>query len=253
MTNVIPPRTGLRPYPNDPNLFKLDEFLAGPLPTVPAKYSRDLLAGSKWGYLGNDRYGDCYFAGVGHYEMLMNKVEKRPFTLTDQQVIDAYLKYTGGADNGTNPIEAMNQWRRNGLWGRPPIKAYLAGDQNRFGVEIPLIDYMFGSCGLAVALPAAAQNYWGSWPKPPADWQTNPRWRPWSWGGHYVITHGYDKAAKTVDIVTWGQGHWKVPYEFLAAYLVGTFAVISPDWFNKNQKTPQGFDTAKLEKTLAAL
>src|SRR4051812_26329566 len=101
MTGPQIPRTGLRPWPHDPNLFKLGDYLAGPLPTVPAKYSRDLLANQRWGYLGNDRWGDCYFAGQGHYEMLMNKVEKRPFELTDKQVVDAYLKYTGGADNGT--------------------------------------------------------------------------------------------------------------------------------------------------------
>lgn len=253
MTGPQIPRTGLRPWPHDPNLFKLDDFLEATLPKVPAKYSRALLVDQKWGYLGNDRYGDCYFAGQGHYEMLMNKVEKRPFTLSDQAVIDAYLKYTGGSDNGTDPLEALRQWRKDGLWGRPPITAFLSGDPSKYAEQVPLIDYMFGTCGLAIGLPAAVQSYWGYWPKPPADWQSNPRWRPWSWGGHYVITHGYDKAAKTVDIVTWGKGEWKVPFEFLAAYLVGTFAVISPDWLNKNKKTPQGFDTAKLEKTLASL
>lgn len=253
MTHIVP-RTGLRPWAHDPNLFKLNEYVeATKLPTVPATHNRTLGAGKNWGMLGNDRYGDCYFAGQGHYEMLMNKVEKRSFNLTDQQVIDAYFAYTGGSDDGTDPVEALGQWRKNGLWGRPPITAYLSGDPAKFAEEVPLIDYMFGTCGLAIALPSAIQTNWGFWPIPPADWNTNPKWRPWSWGGHYVITHGYNKTEKYVNIVTWGQNNWRVPFEFLQSYLVGTFAVVSPDWLNKNQKTPQGFNIDKLQKTLASL
>lgn len=254
MTDIpMPNRTGLRPWPHDPHLFKLGALQTGPAPKVPNSHRRELLSSQKWKILGNDQYGDCYFAGQGHYEMLINKVQRHKFTLTDQQVIDAYMTYTGGSDDGTDPLEALRQWRRQGLWGRPPIKAFLGGDPSKFATEIPLIDFVFGTCGLAFALPNAIQRAWGSWPTPPADWQTNPDWAPWSWGGHYVITHGYNMKEKWIEIVTWGQGRWRVPFAFCEAYLAGTFAVITPEWFNKAQKTPQGFDTKQLDQWLGAL
>lgn len=254
MTDVaMPNRTGLRPWPHDPHLFKVADLATGTLPKIPKTHRRELSAGQPWKMLGNDNYGDCYFAGNGHYEMLMNKIERRKFTLGDQAVVDAYLAYTGGADNGTDPLEAMRQWRRQGLWGRPPIKAFLGGDPSKFATEIPLIDYVFGSCGLAFALPNAIQRAAGSWPAPPADWQTNPDWQPWSWGGHYVISHGFNLTKKFIEIVTWGEGRWQVPFAFCEAYLVGTFAVISPDWFSKANKTPQGFDVTMLNQWLGKL
>lgn len=239
---------GLQPKQHDEHAFQLRAFVPTP-PTVPKTHDRKL--GTPWQMLGNDQYGDCAFAAKGHATMLWEHVERRIATVTSAQVVADYLHYTGGPDTGTDPDEMMRQWRQEGAFGTPPITAYLSLSMSKAVVDIPIADYLFGTCFLGVALPKAVQDDDGSWPLPPAGWQTLPAWRPYSWGGHMVMTHGY--TTKGCKIVTWGQDEWFVPWEFVRAYLTCAYAVITPAWLNSKQHSPQGLDLSALKTALGKL
>jgi hypothetical protein len=54
------------------------------LPIPPARFGHGTLFHSTgWGTLGNDRYGDCVFAGGAHEVMLTNKLAGRTVTFDD--------------------------------------------------------------------------------------------------------------------------------------------------------------------------
>ena len=71
------------------------EYLGGALPTPV--YPIDVTHGiSDWGMLGNDQYGDCVPAAWSHDRML---ADPRP-TITADEVVQLYLTYDHGADDG---------------------------------------------------------------------------------------------------------------------------------------------------------
>lgn len=246
--NAPPRRLGMQPKVQDENAFRFRTFVNVDRAKVPASHDRKL--GRDWQMLGNDRYGDCADVARAHGIMIMSHVEKKPFTVTTDDVVKDYLAYSPN-DDGTDPDAMMSMWRQSGPWGTQPIKAYLSLSLGTAVLDIPRADYLFGSCYMGIALPRAVQDAWGSWPKPPSKWQTDPAWAPYSWGGHMVMTHGYH--TKGVKIVTWGKDEWLVPWEFVRAYLMCAYAVIHPIWFNKKSKTPQGLDEAALNRELSSL
>lgn len=93
-----PPRTaglrGLLPQRQGPERYAIKwaheyALLAGPV------YPIDVGQGiTDWGMLGNDTYGDCGPAAVAHERMLAHGVP------TAQDVIDIYLAYDHGQDQG---------------------------------------------------------------------------------------------------------------------------------------------------------
>ena len=57
--------------------FKFSDFAASiTLPQTPSRFGHGN-AYSNWQMLGNDRYGDCVWAGAAHEHMLLNKVVHR--------------------------------------------------------------------------------------------------------------------------------------------------------------------------------
>lgn len=241
----------MRPKRHDPHAFKLRNLADVAAIPVPLTHTRSL--GRPWRMLANDRYGDCAFAAFAHAAMLWGHVERRNVEPTDQAVVDAYLAYTGGPDTGTDPDEMLALARKGPLiaGAGPAIHAYASIDPANARHDLPFVDYVFGTALLAFALPIAAEPFDGSWPVPPANWQLDATWQPYSWGGHMVLTHGY--TTRGVKIVTWGKDAWLVPWRFLDAYLVGAWAVVTPAWLNANRKTPQGLDVPRLDAELGRL
>lgn len=242
-------RLGMLAKRHDPRALKLRNLVDTAAVKVPATHTRKL--GRAWQILGNDRYGDCAFAAMAHAAMLWGHVERHEVNPTADDVVRRYLAYTGGPDLGTDPDEMLALYRREGVFGGPPLKAYMSVDPANCRADVPRVDYVFGTALLAFALPAAVGSSWGSWPAPPVGWQQAQPWQPYSWGGHMVMSSGY--TTRGVKIVTWGKADWLVPWEFCDAYLVGVWACVTTAWLNANRKSPQGLDVARLEAELARL
>lgn len=252
LLNLPDRKLGMQPKAHDENAFRFRAFVNVDKAKVPTSHVRHLATGEEWQMLGNDRYGDCADVARAHGIKIYSHVQRRkPFSISDDQVVQDYLGYAP-QDDGTDPDAMMAMWRKTPVWGTEPILAYLSVSMHTAVLDIPRVDYLFGTCYLAFAMPAAVEPEWGSWPVPPPEWKTDPRWSPYSWGGHMVMTHGFSR--KGVKIVTWGKGDWFVPWEFCRAYLVGAWAVVHPMWLStKAKRTSTGLDEAALGRELAGL
>jgi hypothetical protein len=219
------------------------------LPSPPVTYSWSAKV-KKWGMMKNDTIGDCTIAAAGHLIEEWTADNGKLFTPTDTQIIQAYSAITGynpktGAnDNGAVETDVLNYWRKSGIAGHK-IFAYAGlepGNHNHVQDSV----YLFGGCYIGLALPVSAQSQ-NVWSVPPGG--ATGQGAPGSWGGHAVPVVAYDNS--TLTIVTWGQLK-KMTWGFWDAYCDESYAIISPDFLNKN-KAPNGFDLAALTSDLKAI
>jgi hypothetical protein len=91
-------------------------IVAGALPKAPA--SMPVPDFSDWGVLGNSQFGDCGPAALQHLmEAAATDTGKTETWPTDQQVIDYYLAYTGGQDDGVVLSQYLAYVRTRGYYG----------------------------------------------------------------------------------------------------------------------------------------
>ena len=183
-------KLGKQPAAPKPTDFKFSEFAATiKLPTVPSRFGHGS-AYSDWKMLGNDRYGDCVWAGAAHEHMLINKVVHGidvPFD--DTAVLGDYAAATGfdpndpSTDNGTDVHQALDYRRKIGIADahgvRHQIGAYVSLDPKNWE-HLEQAAYIFGAVGIGFEFPASAMD------------QFNAH-QPWDYvpgskieGGHYV-------------------------------------------------------------------
>lgn len=178
----------------------LMKYVKGVLPVAPPEF--DGVTGAKIAMFGNDRYGDCTFAGVANLLMICAKHEGREIEISEQQVIDAYLTFTDGQDEGAVETDVL---------------ALLTSVGVQFGIDVekiavwasvPVRDFeackslmsVFWALYLGVSLPVSAQNQevWDVGPNTDGDFA------PGSWGGHCLLA-GIYKADNELGLVTWGE------------------------------------------------
>ena len=97
-------------------ILKLDKLRElGPLPTEWDAHAA--VGGVDDDFMfGNDEYGCCVKSAFAHQTLTFEKFEQG--TLIDiarQEVIDEYLRESGGADSGLYLTLAMKDWRNHGL------------------------------------------------------------------------------------------------------------------------------------------
>lgn len=105
--------------------------------------------GNKWPILGNDRYGCCTFSGIVRIGMARAVAQGKTLPITDKDVIDAYLNYTGGVDSGGSPLEVLNYMRVHGINGYK-VLAFARVNSLREGRSAL---QTFGSLYVAASLP----------------------------------------------------------------------------------------------------
>lgn len=220
MSERIPGRLGRMPAKRPDGLHMLAYYQTNPLPPAPATLG--VPAVSEWFMLGNDKYGDCTFAGAYHAKMAVAQIDGITESfLTDQQVVEDYLQYTNGADQGAVEADLLQYWQTQGLFGEK-IPAYAPTDHKDFD-EIKSVVNTFGFCYLGILVPAPCQQQFAEH-KPweltgtPADQQIM--------GGHCVIVVGYDE--NYFYVVTWGEIQ-AVSYQWMQVYLEETWAIITPE------------------------
>ena len=244
-------KLGLRPFTQDPRDLKFATYRTGaPLPKRPAHFGHENLV-DQWQMLGNDRYGDCVWAGAAHETMLWNAMAGRTVTFTEQGVLSDYAACTGfdpatGAnDNGTDMRAAMKYRQKTGVVDaegvRHKIGAYVwiaPGNYDHFLEAV----WLFGACPIGIQVPQSAMEQFQSE-------------KPWEVvagspieGGHYIP----GVADRTYpEIVTWARVQ-PMTRAFYLKYCDAACAVISEEML-VNGKSPEGFDLAALRGDLARL
>lgn len=224
---------------------------AAALPMPPAAFGHETLI-SSWPMLGNDRYGDCVWAGAAHETMLLAKEAGKSVIFTDTNVLSDYAAATGfnandpSTDQGTDLQEAASYRRKTGIIDatdcRHAIANYLAlepGDMK----NLLLAAYMF-IAGVGLQLPASAldqaarNQVWDVVPGSP------------NAGGHYVPLLGR-RADGLLVFVSWGNIQLATE-RFVQTYCDEAIAYLSEEDLT-NRKSPDGFDYVTLAADLARL
>jgi len=250
----LPLKLGKTPARPGAMTFKLAKYLeAIKLPTPPQVFGHQALVGASWQMLGNDKYGDCVWAGADHETMLWNKEAGTAVSFNDKAALSDYAAVTGfdpsdpSTDKGTDMVVAASYRRKTGVIDakgkRHKVAAYLAikiGDTD----QLALAMYLFGVAGIGIKFPASAMTQFNAG-------------KPWDVvagakieGGHYIPGVGRDKNGNIV-VVTWGKLQLMTP-KFFKTYCDEVVTYISVEDL-KNGTTPEGFKLAQLQADLNAL
>jgi len=205
-------------------LHMLAFYQQNPLPKAPESVPVPNV--SNWGVLGNDKYGDCTFAGIVHAKMANAAVlgiqEAFP---SDDEVVQAYLGYTNGQDHGAVEADLLQSWQTNGFFGSK-LTAYAPTDHADFDELRSVID-SYGLAYIGVQLPVTfqqqfMQNQPWDLTGTPADNQIE--------GGHCIILVGYDQ--DHVQCITWGKVQ-QITWRWLQNYMEESWALITPEIVEK--------------------
>jgi hypothetical protein len=227
--------------PARPHL-KANRFLdSGKLPAPPAAVDW-LKPVPSWPMYGNDNWGDCVFAEIGHAEQQISLLgQGAEVRVTNADVLGGYSVVTGfnadagppgdnPTDQGTFVQDALAWWRKTGIAGHQ-ILAYAYVDPSDLTLVKQCID-IFGSVSIGFNFPASAMTQFN-------------RGLPWEpvagsaiQGGHCVMVGGYD--AKYLNVVTWGALQ-KMSYAFWAQYCDEAWVVIDDEMVNR--MTSKSFST----------
>jgi hypothetical protein len=211
-----------------------------------------------WGMLGNDRFGDCVFAGSAHEQELIANLAAggvtgqmvTPFSeksvLSDYSAVTGFNLATGENDNGTNVHEALDYRIKTGLLDangkRHKIAAYVALEPGNLE-HLREALFIFSAVGIGFEVPISAQEQYA-------------RNEVWSIvpgaeveGGHYVPLVGVP-AVGNLACVTWGRRQVMTD-SFYKMYCDEAYCYITREELQAKSKTNWGgFSWKDLEEDL---
>jgi hypothetical protein len=249
-------KLGKQPAAPSPHDFKFADFASTiKLPTMPSRFGHGN-AYADWKMFGNDRYGDCVWAGAAHEHMLLNKVVHQvDVSFDDDTVLGDYAAATGfnpndpGSDNGTNVHDALDYRRKIGIADasgkRHQIGAYVSLDPKNWQ-HLEQAAYIFGAVGIGFEFPASAMDQFNA----------SEPWHPVTGshieGGHYVPVVGSLHAPDQASAITWGKRQF-FTLSFYEKYNDEAWAYVTPDALHGDGTGLHGFDVEKLNSYLTAL
>lgn len=239
--------------PNDPAKprLRLSQFLTTQaLAAPPAQVDWDA-AVDAWPMYGNDRYGDCVFAAIGHAVQAWTANAGTQVTVTDGDVLAAYSAVTGfdpadpATDQGAVIQDALSWWRKTGIAGHR-ILAFAEVDHTS-EAELQQATALFGVVLLGISFPASAMAQFNAG-------------QPWEVvaddggieGGHAIIGARYDQPAGQWYWITWGAEH-PVTFAFISRYLEEAWVAASPEWVSAAGGAPSGLDVTALNAAFTEL
>ena len=142
--------------------------------------------------LGNDQYGDCTCAALGHAETLFSGLIGAKAIPTTAQTTKLYFSLTGGVDSGLVELDVLNAWRKKPLLGGQILAYVKVNAKNHAHVQLACA--MFGSVYLGFQVQAHAI----------ADFNARKPWTPGplTQDGHAVLMTSY--TPKDLTVLTWG-------------------------------------------------
>lgn len=243
-------KLGLKPHRPGAVKMKFGDYLTPALPKCPATFGHENLV-KFFHMLGNDRFGNCAWAGAAHEQYIWSSMGSTRTHITTMDVLSDYSACTGfrigdeTTDQGTDMQMAASYRRKVGIRDinniRHKITAYAevkAGDLE----QILTAAWLFGCCALGVTVGANQEEQFSLG-------------RPWDGapgsnaGGHYVPLVGFRDGLAWV--VTWGELQPVTP-DFIRANCDQAMAYLSPEML-KNGKSLEGFDLAALTADLSSL
>lgn len=215
------------------------------LPAAGAKWTGPNDSSFDYGLLGNDRYGDCTFAGFVHLVqaicLLLGVTPPQP---ADARVVQAYLLFTHGQDSGAVIANVLQALYATGILDIK-LAGYAPGRQGLD--ELWSIIQTFGAGYLGVMVPAVAQDQFAAG-------------EPWDLtgtsadneieGGHCVVGVAFDQDAEQAQVITWGKRQ-PVTFRWLDKYLDEQWAVIPQQVRTAGQL--DGMNWAQLDAELESL
>jgi len=220
MTDRIVGKLGKLDPRRPAGLHQLAYYQGNPLPVAPDTVPVPTV--DNWGMLGNDTHGDCTFAGIVHARMahaaVLGITETFP---SDTDVVNTYLSYTGGADQGAVEADLLKFWQNNDLFGSK-LTAFAPTDHADLD-ELRSVIASYGLAYIGVQLPVTFSDQFRNnqpWDLTgtPADNQIE--------GGHCIILVGYDK--DHVQCITWGKVQ-QITWRWLQSYMEESWALITPE------------------------
>jgi hypothetical protein len=244
--------------PNDPAKprLRLSRFLtASALPAPPPAVNWDTAVKS-WPMYGNDSWGDCVWAMIGHAVQAITANASTEADVTDTDVLKAYADVTGfnphagppgqnPTDQGTVIQDALNYWRKTGVGGHR-IVAFAQVDVAD-ETEMQQACALFGVVLFGMSFPAAAMDQFRAG-------------EPWDVvdddggieGGHAILGARYDATEKQWYIITWAREQ-PVTFAFLRRYFEEAWVAITGEWVGADGSTPSGLDLAAFGADFTAL
>jgi hypothetical protein len=242
----VPYKLGKKPAVRPAGLGDIHDYLLiDELPAPPLAVAAPAI--TDWLMFGNDSYGDCTWAAILHERMAAARrfAEVEPWP-SSAAVIEAYLAYCGGRDEGCVIADLLQTYQLKGLLGdrcegfAPLNLGSINDSQSTIAV--------FGSLDIGLQLPDSAlptQAGVPAWTMTPAsgsvDDQPNPA------NGHSVAVVGYD--ASGLWLVTWG-GLKRCSWPFFMSYCDEQWVVITGEFLRAN---PTLVDMASLVADLERL
>lgn len=198
--------------------------------------------------LGNASVGLCALAGPAHKERWLDQLNKRPPRVAADVVIAQYSAMTGyvpgdeSTDNGTYALDVFRAWKKDGLFGLPPIEAY-AQVNYLDAEEVRKATFLSGGTFLCLSLPkrVAAGD-----PRDVDVWDVPPDGDfGGELGGHLVWLYG--------DCCnSWGRQIVVTP-AFIAARAYDAFVAFGPDDLLPGGRAFSGLDLAGLRAAVKAV
>jgi len=246
-------KLGKKPARPDAVKFKFRAYFDMPnLPTPPMAFGH-YQAVQHWGMFGNDKFGDCVWAGAAHETMLWHSEVGTSVQFDDKSVLANYTAVTGfnpsdpNTDEGTDMQLAASYRRQTGLLDatgdRHQILAYVAITPKDIDALVRAV-YLFGAVGVGIEFPRTALPQFDNG----LPWSVVPNAR--LDGGHYVSCVGRNEVGNLL-VVTWGKIQEMTP-EFFTTYNDENCVYLSLDMI-RNNVSPDNIDLESLQRDLAAL
>jgi hypothetical protein len=207
-----------------------------------------------WGMLGNDRYGDCAWAGPAHEHMLttrLSPVADADFTadgvLSDYAACTGFNPATGAGDNGTNMRDGLNYRRHIGIVDstgtRHKIGGFCALEPGNFSQLLQALE-IFDVVAMGIEVAESCEQQFAAG-------------KPWSVvpgaqivGGHYVPVFARPSVAMG-ECVTWAR---RQPFteQFYGKYNDEAYGVFTTETLTAG-RSPEGFNLDDFNEALAQL
>lgn len=238
------PKLGLAGHKEDRlgRTLKLTDFVRPGL-AYPAACDLDLGLTPDTDALGNNEVGCCAIAAPGHFTRWSDSYCKRPWSVSAAAVLEEYRNFgydpdrPEETDNGAYGLDVMNQWRKRGLFGLPPIDAFVQVDY--FSDDrVAEASFILGGVFLCFSLPrrTAAGD-----PRRVDVWDvTQEDGGPL--GGHMVLARGSDV------VNSWGRRIVVTP-AFRKRYAFDAFSVV----WQRTLLDGQSFSGLDLQGLLASV
>jgi hypothetical protein len=205
--------------------------------------------------LGNDKWGDCVFAGMGHVVELETYYGQGSETVvSDQQALQAYSAATGfdpdAGPSGENPTDqgytvqgGLEYLQKTGMAGKN-VTAFASVDVSSY-TQVETAVANFGVIALGIQVPSSAQQQFAEH-------------KPWAYvpgseieGGHCILMTGYDN--KYYSCITWGAVQ-EMERSFWENYVEEAWVPVDKDWVSLVKGTdPEGVDLKALGEQYAQL